>query len=86
MGEELCACVKLKQGETSSAEEIKAFCKGQVNELLDVFNACLTYKLVPFFFCSLFYSSYQKCLKMLEREIYRSVTNQAIKYRSKHRF
>ncbi|KAJ8025068.1 Acyl-CoA synthetase family member 2, mitochondrial [Holothuria leucospilota] len=30
MGEELCACIKLKQGETSNAEEIKEFCKGQI--------------------------------------------------------
>ncbi|PIK47372.1 putative acyl-CoA synthetase family member 2, mitochondrial-like [Apostichopus japonicus] len=30
MGEELCACVKLKHGETSSADEIKAFCQKQI--------------------------------------------------------
>jgi fatty-acyl-CoA synthase len=29
-GEELCAWVKLKPGETSNAEEIRAFCKGQI--------------------------------------------------------
>lgn len=30
MGEEICACIKLVDGEQSSEEEIKAFCKGQV--------------------------------------------------------
>mgnify|MGYP001157993462 CR=1 FL=1 len=29
-GEELCAWVKLKAGETATAEEIKAFCKGEI--------------------------------------------------------
>jgi fatty-acyl-CoA synthase len=29
-GEELCAWVKLKPGQTASAEEIQAFCKGQI--------------------------------------------------------
>ncbi len=29
-GEELCAWIKLKAGETASAEEIQAFCKGQI--------------------------------------------------------
>ena len=29
-GEELCAWVKLKPGQTASAEEIRAFCKGQI--------------------------------------------------------
>ncbi|KAJ8026647.1 Acyl-CoA synthetase family member 2, mitochondrial [Holothuria leucospilota] len=31
MGEEVCACVRLKQGETSTAEEIKAFCQGKIS-------------------------------------------------------
>lgn len=30
MGEQVCACIRLKNGQTSSPEEIKAFCKGQV--------------------------------------------------------
>jgi fatty-acyl-CoA synthase len=29
-GEELCACIKLKSGETLSEEELKAFCRGQI--------------------------------------------------------
>ncbi|XP_061080296.1 medium-chain acyl-CoA ligase ACSF2, mitochondrial-like isoform X1 [Conger conger] len=30
MGEEVCACIKLKEGEDCTAEEIKAYCKGQI--------------------------------------------------------
>uniref|UniRef100_A0A8D3CVJ6 Medium-chain acyl-CoA ligase ACSF2, mitochondrial n=1 Tax=Scophthalmus maximus TaxID=52904 RepID=A0A8D3CVJ6_SCOMX len=30
MGEEVCACIKLVDGENCTAEEIKAFCKGQI--------------------------------------------------------
>lgn len=30
MGEEVCACIQLKQGEKTTPEEIKAFCKGKV--------------------------------------------------------
>ncbi|XP_061079271.1 medium-chain acyl-CoA ligase ACSF2, mitochondrial-like [Conger conger] len=30
MGEELCACIKLKEGQDCTAEEIKAYCKGQI--------------------------------------------------------
>lgn len=30
MGEEICACIRLKSGETTTEEEIKAFCKGKV--------------------------------------------------------
>lgn len=30
MGEEVCACIRLKSGETTTEEEIKAFCKGKV--------------------------------------------------------
>uniref|UniRef100_A0A8C9WLY3 Medium-chain acyl-CoA ligase ACSF2, mitochondrial n=1 Tax=Scleropages formosus TaxID=113540 RepID=A0A8C9WLY3_SCLFO len=30
MGEEVCACIKLKQGVDCTVEEIKAFCKGQM--------------------------------------------------------
>ncbi|KAJ8026649.1 Acyl-CoA synthetase family member 2, mitochondrial [Holothuria leucospilota] len=31
MGEEVCACIRLKRGETSTAEEIKAFCKRKIS-------------------------------------------------------
>ncbi|XP_067101405.1 medium-chain acyl-CoA ligase ACSF2, mitochondrial [Osmerus mordax] len=31
MGEELCACIKLKEGQDCSAEEIKAYCKGKIS-------------------------------------------------------
>ncbi|EDL15539.1 mCG63314 [Mus musculus] len=31
MGEEICACIPLKSGETTTAEEIKAFCKGKIS-------------------------------------------------------
>ncbi|XP_035527420.1 medium-chain acyl-CoA ligase ACSF2, mitochondrial [Morone saxatilis] len=30
MGEEVCACIKLADGENCTAEEIKAYCKGQI--------------------------------------------------------
>ncbi len=30
LGEQVCACIRLEAGQTSSAEEIRAFCKGQV--------------------------------------------------------
>ncbi|KAJ8028071.1 Acyl-CoA synthetase family member 2, mitochondrial [Holothuria leucospilota] len=30
MGEEVCACIKLKAGETATAEEIKEFCTGEI--------------------------------------------------------
>uniref|UniRef100_A0A8C8ZZ43 Medium-chain acyl-CoA ligase ACSF2, mitochondrial n=1 Tax=Prolemur simus TaxID=1328070 RepID=A0A8C8ZZ43_PROSS len=30
MGEEICACIRLKSGEKTTAEEIKAFCKGKI--------------------------------------------------------
>jgi fatty-acyl-CoA synthase len=30
MGEELCAWVRLKPGETAEEEEIRAFCRGQI--------------------------------------------------------
>ena len=29
-GEELCAWIRLRDGETASAEEIRAFCRGQI--------------------------------------------------------
>jgi fatty-acyl-CoA synthase len=29
-GEELCVWIKLREGETATAEEIRAFCKGQI--------------------------------------------------------
>lgn len=31
MGEQVCACIRLKNSQTSSPEEIKAFCKGQIS-------------------------------------------------------
>uniref|UniRef100_A0A1A7W9I6 Medium-chain acyl-CoA ligase ACSF2, mitochondrial n=2 Tax=Iconisemion striatum TaxID=60296 RepID=A0A1A7W9I6_9TELE len=31
MGEEVCACIKLVDGQESSPEEIRAFCKGQIS-------------------------------------------------------
>uniref|UniRef100_A0A8C4ZF91 Medium-chain acyl-CoA ligase ACSF2, mitochondrial n=1 Tax=Gadus morhua TaxID=8049 RepID=A0A8C4ZF91_GADMO len=30
LGEQVCACIKLKDGQTSSVEEIRDFCKGQI--------------------------------------------------------
>ncbi|KAK5856209.1 hypothetical protein PBY51_007818 [Eleginops maclovinus] len=31
LGEQVCACIRLKDGHTSSAEEIREFCKGQIS-------------------------------------------------------
>ncbi|GAB1296683.1 Medium-chain acyl-CoA ligase ACSF2, mitochondrial [Apodemus speciosus] len=31
MGEEICACIRLKSGEITTEEEIKAFCKGKIS-------------------------------------------------------
>ncbi|XP_070779058.1 medium-chain acyl-CoA ligase ACSF2, mitochondrial-like [Enoplosus armatus] len=31
LGEQVCACVRLRKGQTSSADEIRAFCKGQIS-------------------------------------------------------
>uniref|UniRef100_A0A2K5E6P9 Medium-chain acyl-CoA ligase ACSF2, mitochondrial n=2 Tax=Aotus nancymaae TaxID=37293 RepID=A0A2K5E6P9_AOTNA len=31
MGEEICACIRLKKGEKTTPEEIKAFCKGKIS-------------------------------------------------------
>ncbi|KAM4597773.1 medium-chain acyl-CoA ligase ACSF2, mitochondrial-like [Polymixia lowei] len=31
LGEQVCACIKLKDGQTSSVEEIRAFCKDQIS-------------------------------------------------------
>ncbi|XP_062305199.1 medium-chain acyl-CoA ligase ACSF2, mitochondrial-like [Osmerus eperlanus] len=31
LGEQVCACIKLKEGQTCSAEEIQAFCRGQIS-------------------------------------------------------
>ncbi|XP_035932141.1 medium-chain acyl-CoA ligase ACSF2, mitochondrial isoform X1 [Halichoerus grypus] len=31
MGEEVCACIRLKKGEKTTEEEIKAFCKGKIS-------------------------------------------------------
>lgn len=30
LGEQVCACIRLRDGEPCTAEEIKAYCKGQV--------------------------------------------------------
>ncbi|XP_041634222.1 medium-chain acyl-CoA ligase ACSF2, mitochondrial-like [Cheilinus undulatus] len=30
LGEQVCACIRLKEGQTSTTEEIRAFCKGQI--------------------------------------------------------
>ncbi|KAM6967215.1 medium-chain acyl-CoA ligase ACSF2, mitochondrial-like [Tautogolabrus adspersus] len=30
LGEQVCACIRLKEGQTTTAEEIRAFCKGQI--------------------------------------------------------
>ncbi|CAJ1075187.1 medium-chain acyl-CoA ligase ACSF2%2C mitochondrial-like [Xyrichtys novacula] len=30
LGEQVCACIRLKEGQSCSAEEIRAFCKGQI--------------------------------------------------------
>ncbi|XP_040919123.1 medium-chain acyl-CoA ligase ACSF2, mitochondrial-like [Toxotes jaculatrix] len=32
LGEQVCACIRLKEGQTSSTEEIRAFCKGQISQ------------------------------------------------------
>ncbi|KAF1379587.1 hypothetical protein PFLUV_G00177590 [Perca fluviatilis] len=31
LGEQVCACIRLREGQTSTAEEIRAFCKGQIS-------------------------------------------------------
>nr|XP_046271184.1 medium-chain acyl-CoA ligase ACSF2, mitochondrial-like [Scatophagus argus] len=31
LGEQVCACIRLKEGQTSSPEEIRAFCNGQIS-------------------------------------------------------
>ncbi|XP_062263341.1 medium-chain acyl-CoA ligase ACSF2, mitochondrial-like [Platichthys flesus] len=31
LGEQVCACIRLKEGQTCSTEEIRAFCKGQIS-------------------------------------------------------
>ena len=30
LGEQVCACIRLREGQQCTAEEIKAYCKGQV--------------------------------------------------------
>ena len=30
LGEQVCACIKLKPGQTATEQDIKDFCKGQV--------------------------------------------------------
>lgn len=41
LGEQVCACIRLRKDQTSSAEEIRAFCKGQVS-VADVINETAT--------------------------------------------
>lgn len=38
MGEEVCACIKLLDGQDCTVEEIKAYCKGKVRHrsLIDI--------------------------------------------------
>ncbi|KAA8585187.1 hypothetical protein FQN60_003881 [Etheostoma spectabile] len=31
LGEQVCACIRLREGKTSSADDIRAFCKGQIS-------------------------------------------------------
>ncbi|XP_035471439.2 medium-chain acyl-CoA ligase ACSF2, mitochondrial [Scophthalmus maximus] len=31
LGEQVCACIRLNEGQTCSAEEVRAFCKGQIS-------------------------------------------------------
>lgn len=31
LGEQVCACIRLKEGQTSTAEEMREFCKGQIS-------------------------------------------------------
>ena len=31
LGEQVCACIKLKEGHTATEEDIKQFCKGKVS-------------------------------------------------------
>ncbi|XP_041861430.1 medium-chain acyl-CoA ligase ACSF2, mitochondrial-like [Melanotaenia boesemani] len=33
LGEQVCACIKLRENQTSTAEEIKAFCKGKISHV-----------------------------------------------------
>lgn len=40
MGEEICACIRLKEGEKTTAEEIKAFCKGKVGASIHPKHRC----------------------------------------------
>jgi len=55
-GEEVCAWVKLRDGETATAEEIREFCKGQIAhykipryiEFVDVFPMTITGKIQKF--------------------------------------
>uniref|UniRef100_A0A3Q3SVA8 Medium-chain acyl-CoA ligase ACSF2, mitochondrial n=1 Tax=Mastacembelus armatus TaxID=205130 RepID=A0A3Q3SVA8_9TELE len=32
LGEQVCTCIKLREGQTATAEEIRAFCKGQLSQ------------------------------------------------------
>ena len=55
-GEEICAWVKLRDGETATAEEIREFCKGQIAhykipryvEFVDAFPMTVTGKIQKF--------------------------------------
>lgn len=38
LGEQVCACIRLKEGQSCSAEEIRAFCKGQVRGYKQNYN------------------------------------------------
>ena len=38
MGEEVCACIKVTDGQDCTVEEIKAYCKGQVSHGLICYN------------------------------------------------
>uniref|UniRef100_A0A3Q3WI88 Medium-chain acyl-CoA ligase ACSF2, mitochondrial n=1 Tax=Mola mola TaxID=94237 RepID=A0A3Q3WI88_MOLML len=37
LGEQVCACIRLKNGQSCTAEEIRAFCKGQVRVLYGLY-------------------------------------------------
>jgi acyl-CoA synthetase (AMP-forming)/AMP-acid ligase II len=38
MGEELCACIRLKNHKKLTAEELKSFCKNKVIKLIKILN------------------------------------------------
>lgn len=47
MGEEICACIRLKEGEKTTAEEIKAFCKGKVGASIHPKHHHIASSLIP---------------------------------------